>query len=62
MSNTDFDIPVVVTAAGAQPTPPATLLADLIAQVSATNPGYTANLPGSLIENISSTDVGALVM
>jgi ubiquitin-activating enzyme E1-like protein len=62
MSNTDFDIPVVVTSAGAQPTPPATLLADLIAAVSATNPGYTANLPGTLIEDVSSTDVGALVI
>jgi len=56
------DIPVVVTLAGATPTPPATLLAELIASVSATNPGYTATLPGSLIEDISSTDVGALVL
>ena len=56
------DIPVVVTSAGAQPTPPATLLALLIAQVSATNPGYTASLPGSLISDISQTDVGALVV
>lgn len=56
------DIPVVVTAAGAQPTPPATLLADLIAGVAATNPGYTATLPGSLIEDFSSTGVGALVI
>lgn len=56
------DIPVVVSSSGAQPTPPATLLAILLASVSATNPGYTANLPGSLIEDISSTDVGALVI
>lgn len=60
MSNTDF--PVVVTAAGAQPTPPATLLAALIAYVSASNPGVTFNLPGSLIDDISGTDVGALVI
>jgi hypothetical protein len=54
------DIPVVVTSTGAQPTPPATLLADLITLVTATNPGYTANLPGSLVEDITSTSVGAL--
>lgn len=58
MSN--VDIPVVVTSAGPQPTPPAALLAALLASVSATNPGYTATLPGSLIEDISSTDVAAL--
>jgi Ubiquitin-activating enzyme E1 FCCH domain/Baseplate J-like protein len=54
------DFPLVVTASGPQPTPPATLLAGLIASVTAINPGYTATLPGSLIEDISSTDVGAL--
>lgn len=55
------DIPVVLTAAGAQPTPPATLLAQLIAAVSAINPGFTV-LPAGLIEDISSTDVGALTI
>ena len=49
-----------ISAAGAQPTPPATLLGELINNVIATNPGYTANLPGSLIEDISSTDVQAM--
>ena len=56
------DIPVVVTTQGAQPTPPAALLAALVQLVTATNPGYTANLPGSLVEDISSTDVGALTI
>lgn len=55
------DLPVIVTSAGAQPTPPATLLAQLIAAVSATNPGYTV-LPGALIEDISSTDVAAMAV
>lgn len=54
-------IPLVMTSAGPVPTPPATLRQNLINGVAATNPGYTANLPGSLIEDISSTDVGALV-
>ena len=62
MSNTDFDIPVVVTSAGAQPTPPATLQITLLTAVAALAPGYTANLPLSLIEDVSSTDVGALVI
>ncbi|SAK53655.1 hypothetical protein AWB78_01347 [Caballeronia calidae] len=53
-------IPLVMTATGPVPTAPATLLQNLINGVAATNPGYTANLPGGLIEDISSTDVGAL--
>ena len=55
------DLPVVVTASGAQPTPPAELLAQLIAAVTATTPGWTA-LPASLIEDVSSTSVGALTI
>lgn len=56
-----IDLPTVMTESGLQPQPPATLLAQLLAGVSAVVPGYTANLPGSLVEDISSTDVGALV-
>lgn len=56
------DLPVVVTTAGAQPTPPAVLLANLIAAVAAVTPGYTANLPGSMIEDVSSTEVGGLAV
>src|ERR1700744_5062047 len=55
-------IPLVMTAQGPVPTPPSVLLQALLASVAATNPGYTANLPGSLIEDVSSTDVGALVL
>lgn len=62
MSVTDVDLPVIMTSAGAQPTPPATLLAQLIAIATAIDPGLTTNLPGSLIEDISSTDVGALTV
>ena len=53
---------ILVTSAGAQPTPPATLRETLIALVAAQRPGYTANLPGSLIEDIASTSVGALAL
>ncbi|MES2048844.1 MAG: baseplate J/gp47 family protein [Pseudomonadota bacterium] len=56
------DLPIVVTSAGLQPQAPSSLLAQLIALVSASNPGYTANLPGSLIEDISSTDVAAIAL
>lgn len=52
--------PVVLAASGAQPRSPAEILATLLARVSAIRPGYTANLPGSLIEDISSTDVAAI--
>jgi hypothetical protein len=58
MSNTDiYDLPVVITAAGAQPTPPATIQLTIITGVTSTNPDYTANLPGSLIEDVLDTEV-----
>jgi hypothetical protein len=55
-------LPIVMTAAGRQPTAPADLNAELIAGAVALSPGLTANLPGSLIEDISSTDTAALVV
>lgn len=55
-----FDFPVVITSAGLQPQAPSSLQQQLLTTVAATNPGYTANLPGSLIEDISSTDVAAI--
>lgn len=54
-------LPITLTTAGWSPTSPATFQAQLVAGVLSTNPGYTANLPGSLIEDISSTDVFALI-
>lgn len=51
---------IVVTAAGAQPQSPSAILAQLIALVSAQVPGYTANLPASLIEDVSSTEVAGV--
>jgi hypothetical protein len=61
MSDTySINIPTVVTAAGLQPTPPATLQLLLIQGVAATNLDYTTNLPGILIEDISSTEVAGL--
>lgn len=56
-----FNFPVVVTTAGVQPTAPATINAQLIADVSAQQPGYTV-LPAGLIEDLSSTATGAIVL
>lgn len=53
-------LPLIMTIAGPQPTPLDQLQQALIAQVKSTDPDYTANLPGSLIEDISSTDVAAM--
>jgi hypothetical protein len=55
-------IPIVLGPAGMIPAVPADIHATLIANVAATNPGYTANLPGTLIEDISSTDVAAILL
>ena len=52
--------PLNISVAGAIPTSPATLNADLISAVSAIVPDYTANLPGSLIEDLSSTVTAAM--
>lgn len=60
-TSSSTSIPLVMTAAGPVTTPPLTLRTALVDGVAATNPDYTANLPGSLIEDIASTDVGALV-
>jgi len=54
-------VPLVMTSQGLQPAAPADLRAQLVSLVAASNPDYTANLPGSLIEDISSTDTFALV-
>jgi len=55
-------VPLNMTVAGPIPTPPATLNAQLIANATALAPGLTANLPGSLIEDLSSTATGALMV
>jgi hypothetical protein len=55
-------LPIIMGPQGPIPTPPATLRQQLITLVTSTNPGYTANLPASLIEDVSSTDVGAIVI
>lgn len=57
-----FNFPVVITSAGLQAQSTDSLRQQLIDYVNQINPGYTADLPGSLIEDISSTDVGAMAL
>ena len=56
-----YDIPVIIGPAGLLPTPPATLNAQFVANVAAEEPGYTV-LPGNMIEDMTSTGTGALVI
>lgn len=55
-------LPLLFDASGPVPTAPAVIQQTLIGGVADTDPGYTANLPGGLIEDISSTDVAAIVV
>lgn len=55
-------IPLVMTTAGPQPTPFATLNSTLIANAESLSPGITTDLPGSLIEDMASTGTGALAV
>lgn len=55
-------LPIIMTSDGPIPRSPADLNAALIAEATALSPGLTTNLPGTLIEDISSTDTGALVV
>ena len=53
---------LVFSASGPQPTPPATLRAQLDALCQAAAPGYTSELPGSLIEDVASTCTYAVAL
>lgn len=57
-----MSLPVVMTAAGAATQTAQSLNAQIIALATAADPGLTANLPGTLIEDIASTDTAALVL
>jgi len=52
----------IITSAGAIPSSPTSLLNAEIASATALSPGLTANLPGSLIEDMASTATGAVVI
>lgn len=56
----DVSLPLDMTATGPIPTPISTINQVFLAKVSATVPDYTAQLPGTLIEDMSSTATGGL--
>jgi len=60
MTISPTSVPLIMTSAGPTPTPPQTLYNNLLNYVAAQKPGYTV-LPAGLIDDISGTDVGALV-
>ena len=51
-----------ITTAGAVPSTPAQLNAELVSAATALSPGLTTTLPASLIEDLSSTGTGALIV
>lgn len=55
-------LPTIMGIDGLQPQDPTELRKQLVDSVSAEVPGYTADLPGSLIEDITSTSVGAIAL
>jgi len=56
------NFPVVVPATGLVPQSPTALQTQLLSNVSAVTPGYTPNLPGTVIEDFSSTDIASLAL
>jgi hypothetical protein len=56
------DLSVSYDAAGPVPKTSEELRADLVSRATELSPGITTDLPGSLIEDIVSTDVGALII
>ena len=62
MATYSYNFPVVISAQGLIPQDPTNLRLQLTSNVALTNPGYTANLPASLIEDMASTDVGAIAL
>lgn len=57
------NLPLQISATGGPvPTPPDTIYSTLINNVAASVPGYTASLPGSLVDDIAGTDVAAVAI
>ena len=57
-----YDLPVVMTTAGAVPTDPDTLRTQIVDAVTASDPDFTANLPASMVEDAVSTAVYAVAV
>lgn len=52
MAGYQYNLPVVMTTAGAQPTAPATIQAQVLAAVQQQSPGFTSALPGSMQDDL----------
>ncbi|MGC9216165.1 baseplate J/gp47 family protein [Acidithiobacillus sp.] len=61
MTISPIAVPLTITTAGPQPTQPSVLRAAVLSAVAAVVPDYTANLPGTLIEDVLSTGMGLLI-
>lgn len=61
MSGT-ITLPVVMTIDGLAPQAPADLRAQIVTIAQGLSPGLTANLPGSLIEDVTSTETAAVIV
>lgn len=54
------DLPTVIDSSGLVPTAPATLRSNTVTYATSVSAGITTDLPGTLIEDLASTSVGAL--
>jgi hypothetical protein len=54
-------LPLIMTPQGLQPRLPADIRAEIVSRVEGVRPGYTANLPAALIEDVASTETAAVV-
>lgn len=57
-----FEAPIVIAAQGLQPQAPSTIQQQIIAIATDLSPGLTVNLPGIMLEDVSSTDTAAVVV
>lgn len=55
-----FNFPVVISSTGLQPQDPVLIKQQLLAGAALNSPGYTAELPGIMVEDVASTDVAAI--
>ena len=57
-----MSLPIIMTAAGLLPQLPSDIRTQLDSLVTAEEPGYTSTLPGSMIEDLASTAVYAIIL
>lgn len=62
INNVTLPVPVIIGTTGAQQQSPISILSQVLAIAAQISPGYTGNLPGSLIDDISGTDVAAILL